>query len=382
MRRGDAEENLAPYARTPFGLVLATVPASGLRGTAGSQNRSGRGAGRDCREGRRPHRGTRTDRDKADRVQPRRGRSNCAEVTPRMPHHSGGVSRGSRLGALDRRRARADAASRSAIAVVAQAGPAHQWIRRARRIRSEPFCGRWRPTAPSAVKPLPNHRGSEARIRTCDAATKRRVSPVSLRSGNTGNSAVPQYNSTEILFTPTVAQRRLADLPFDHETTRDGSPARHSPPRRLPVGSFNQRFRMSWEALAWAKDSDIAHPVAKFILVLLANKADENFSCYPSIRTLMAESGAGRSTVLRALSYLEMRGLMTRRPQFHDSGARRSTRYYLNHPRAQHLLPGPDPGPPSPNAGPPVPCRHGARPISRRGRCQNGTPRGSHIGTP
>lgn len=108
---------------------------------------------------------------------------------------------------------------------------------------------------------------------------------------------------------------------------------------------------MSWEALAWAKDSDIAHPVAKFILVLLANKADENFSCYPSIRTLMAESGAGRSTILRALSYLETRGLMSRRPQFHDSGARRSTRYYLNHPRAPHVLPGPDPGPPRPAAG-------------------------------
>lgn len=94
---------------------------------------------------------------------------------------------------------------------------------------------------------------------------------------------------------------------------------------------------MSWEALAWAKDLDIAHPVAKFILVLLANKADENFSCYPSIRTLMAESGAGRSTILRALSHLETRGFMSRRPQFHDSGARRSTRYYLNHPRAPHL---------------------------------------------
>ncbi|MBI2699462.1 MAG: helix-turn-helix domain-containing protein [Mycobacterium sp.] len=112
---------------------------------------------------------------------------------------------------------------------------------------------------------------------------------------------------------------------------------------------------MSWEALAWAKDSDISQPVAKFILVLLANKADENFSCYPSIRTLMTESGAGRSTVLRALSHLETRGFMTRHPQFHDSGARRSTRYYLNHPRAQHLQPGPDPALPSPNVGPPGP---------------------------
>jgi len=122
---------------------------------------------------------------------------------------------------------------------------------------------------------------------------------------------------------------------------------------------------MSWDALAWAKDSDIAHPVAKFILVLLANKADENFSCYPSIRTLMAESGAGRSTVLRALSYLETRGFMTRHPQFHDSGARRSTRYYLNHPRAPHVPPGPDPGPPCPDAGR-GPSRIGTEPVSLR----------------
>ena len=39
----------------------------------------------------------------------------------------------------------------------------------------------------------------------------------------------------------------------------------------------------------------------KLILILLANKADESFSCYPSVRTLMSKSGAGRSTVLRAL---------------------------------------------------------------------------------
>ena len=86
----------------------------------------------------------------------------------------------------------------------------------------------------------------------------------------------------------------------------------------------------------------------------------------------MTESGAGRSTVLRALSFLETRGFMTRRPQFHDSGARRSTRYYLNHPRAPHLPPGPDPTPPSPNTGPPgpvlgrLPSRSGTGAVSRR----------------
>src|SRR6478736_4913405 len=110
---------------------------------------------------------------------------------------------------------------------------------------------------------------------------------------------------------------------------------------------------MSWKALDWATESDIRSPTTKFVLHLLANKADEDFSCYPSIHTLMTESGAGRSTVMRALQELEAAGFITRRPQFHDSGAQRSTRYYLNHPQAPHLAPRPDLGPHgSPKSGP------------------------------
>ena len=62
----------------------------------------------------------------------------------------------------------------------------------------------------------------------------------------------------------------------------------------------------------------------------LANKADESFSCYPSIRTLMSESGAGSSTS-GARSRLWRRSASTRhrQPQFHESGAQRSSRYYL-----------------------------------------------------
>jgi hypothetical protein len=119
---------------------------------------------------------------------------------------------------------------------------------------------------------------------------------------------------------------------------------------------------MSWGALAWATDLDVGSSAAKFILILLANKADENFSCYPSTRTLMAESNAGRSTVLRALRDLETRGFISRRPQFHDSRARRSTRYYLNHPSAPHLSHHPDPGPPRPDLGPARPDLGPARP--------------------
>ena len=69
---------------------------------------------------------------------------------------------------------------------------------------------------------------------------------------------------------------------------------------------------MSWKALDWATDSDIGTPTMKLILILLANKADERFSCFPSVKTLAAESGAGRSTVLNALNMLEKAGLITR----------------------------------------------------------------------
>jgi DNA-binding transcriptional MocR family regulator len=103
---------------------------------------------------------------------------------------------------------------------------------------------------------------------------------------------------------------------------------------------------MSWGALTWATDSDVGPSTTKFILILLANKADENFSCYPSIRTLMAEANTSRSTVLRALKNLEASGFITRRPQFHDSGAQRSSRYYLNHPLAPQVSLHPEPTPP------------------------------------
>ena len=102
----------------------------------------------------------------------------------------------------------------------------------------------------------------------------------------------------------------------------------------------------------WATDLDIDSPTAKFILLLLANKADENFSCFPSVSTLMAESSAGRSTVLRALKNLEVDGYITRKAQFHDSGAQRASRYYLSHPLAPHLAPRPNPEPPGPDATP------------------------------
>ena len=132
---------------------------------------------------------------------------------------------------------------------------------------------------------------------------------------------------------------------------------------------------MSWKALDWATESDIRSPTTKFVLHLLANKADEDFSCYPSIHTLMTESGAGRNTVMRALKELEATGFITRRPQFHDSGAQRSTRYYLNHPQAPHLAARPALGPPRPDVTP-GPNRDGPRITAGRGTVPERDPTG------
>ena len=123
---------------------------------------------------------------------------------------------------------------------------------------------------------------------------------------------------------------------------------------------------MSWKALDWATDSEVGSSTTKFILLLLANKADENFSCYPSIRTLMVESDAGRSTGMRALKELEASGFITREPQFHDSGARRPSRYYLNHPLAPHCSPRPNPGPPRRPDSTRAPTQRGTGPVSER----------------
>jgi len=92
---------------------------------------------------------------------------------------------------------------------------------------------------------------------------------------------------------------------------------------------------MSWNAVRWATDADVLSPIMKLILILLANKADDRFSCY-SIRTLMAESCAGRSTFLGALKNLQVNGFVTRIAQFYESGGRRSGRHFLNHPDASH----------------------------------------------
>jgi hypothetical protein len=132
---------------------------------------------------------------------------------------------------------------------------------------------------------------------------------------------------------------------------------------------------MSWKALDWAKGVEVGSSTMRLVLILLANKADENFSCYPSVRTLTKESCAARSTVLETLRRLEAEGHIVRVAQYHESGAQRSSRYLLNHPDAPHLHASPKSVPGCPGAGP------GASP-AETGSVRHSAPTGVRIQDP
>lgn len=93
---------------------------------------------------------------------------------------------------------------------------------------------------------------------------------------------------------------------------------------------------MSWKALNWSLTVEVETSMMRLVLMLLANRADEAFSCFPSNRTLASEACAARSTVIATLGKLEKQGLILRVAQYHHSGARRPNSYLLNHPDAPH----------------------------------------------
>ena len=66
---------------------------------------------------------------------------------------------------------------------------------------------------------------------------------------------------------------------------------------------------MSYKATNWAWELGLKMP-EKFVLVALADMADEKQSCYPGQATLSRMTGASESTVRRALNRLEDGGLL------------------------------------------------------------------------
>ena len=86
---------------------------------------------------------------------------------------------------------------------------------------------------------------------------------------------------------------------------------------------------MSNEALTWAFKQDVKPMAAKFVLVVLADYADEHHSCFPSQKTIAARVGSSVETVRRALKVLAAEGIISREMRSRDDGSRSSDRFYL-----------------------------------------------------
>lgn len=86
---------------------------------------------------------------------------------------------------------------------------------------------------------------------------------------------------------------------------------------------------MSYRALNWAWEADL--PTSqKFVLVALADMADEQESCFPGQERLGRMIGATDRTVRAALAKLEESGLISRTQRRGADGMRTSDRYVLH----------------------------------------------------
>lgn len=97
---------------------------------------------------------------------------------------------------------------------------------------------------------------------------------------------------------------------------------------------------MSNRALTWAFSAKLP-TTQKFVLVVLADMADERNSCFPSQRHIAAKVGASERTVRGALHALEDGGWV-RRERRDTRGIRATDRYFL---------PVDNSSPPTPNCG-------------------------------
>lgn len=86
---------------------------------------------------------------------------------------------------------------------------------------------------------------------------------------------------------------------------------------------------MSNRALTWAFDQDIQPSGAKFVLVALADHANEAGYCYPSQARLAFDTGQTDRAVRTHLATLEERGILVRERRNDEHGHRKSDGFWL-----------------------------------------------------
>jgi DNA-binding transcriptional ArsR family regulator len=95
---------------------------------------------------------------------------------------------------------------------------------------------------------------------------------------------------------------------------------------------------MSGKIVGWAFEQDTGSPVAKLILVKLADNANEDGVCWPSVGLIVRHTGLSERAVRKHLGHLARLGLISVEAEIGSKG-QRSNRYQLNVP------------PPAPRAG-------------------------------
>lgn len=98
---------------------------------------------------------------------------------------------------------------------------------------------------------------------------------------------------------------------------------------------------MSITAREWALRQALA-PVHKFVLVVLADAADDQGVCWPRISTVAEKVGVSTRTVQRAVQHLARHKLVSVEPRLRSDGSSSSNRYRLKLKEGVNLSPPPD----------------------------------------
>ncbi len=98
---------------------------------------------------------------------------------------------------------------------------------------------------------------------------------------------------------------------------------------------------MSFSAMNWAWKQALT-PHAKLLLMALADRADDQGVCWPSIPKLAQQCRLSPRTVQRLLQELVTAALLRAEPRFRADGSRTSNRYYLALGGGDNVSPPPD----------------------------------------
>lgn len=116
-------------------------------------------------------------------------------------------------------------------------------------------------------------------------------------------------------------------------------------------------LRMSNQAIDWALSQEIKAP-EKCVLLILANRANEHFQCWPAHRDIAFQSGYSETTVKTALKKLRSQKLITWKHRPDQRGGLSSNLYLLLCSEKRENRPAPTAGDnPAPGGRCPTPRR-------------------------